>query len=78
MKRQLDDVNTSRLELEDLISSLTENMRTMFAETFDKINRNFKEIFSELFGGGSGELSVGSEGSKIPLLYKYCIKRWFY
>ena len=58
MKRQLDDVNTSRLELEDLISSLTENMRTMFAETFDKINRNFKEIFSELFGGGSGELSL--------------------
>lgn len=58
MKRQLDDVNTSRLELEDLINSLTDNMRTMFAETFDKINRNFKEIFSELFGGGSGELSL--------------------
>lgn len=58
MKRQLDDVNTSKLELEELIDSLTENMKSMFSETFEKINRNFKEIFTELFGGGSGELAL--------------------
>ncbi len=58
MKGQLDDVNTSKLELEELIYSLTENMKSMFTETFEKINRNFKEIFTELFGGGLGELSL--------------------
>ena len=56
MTAQLEDVNTSRLELEKLIDDLTENMKNMFVETFDRINSNFKKIFSELFGGGQGEL----------------------
>jgi chromosome segregation protein len=31
-------------------------MKTMFEENFDKINENFKQIFVELFGGGSADL----------------------
>lgn len=58
MKNQLNDVNTSKQELEELIDTLTEKMKDMFIESFDKINSNFKEIFAELFGGGKGELSL--------------------
>jgi len=33
-------------------------MRRMFVEAFEKINKNFGEVFRELFGGGSAELSL--------------------
>lgn len=56
MNGQLNDVTKSKLELEDLIEDLTENMKAIFTESFYKINDNFKKIFSELFGGGQGEL----------------------
>ena len=53
---QLKDVTTSKLELEEMIDDLTENMKSMFVQAFDSINSNFKKIFAELFGGGKGEL----------------------
>ena len=56
MTGQLNDVNDSKKELETMIEQLTENMKSMFMQTFDVINANFKKIFSELFGGGTAEL----------------------
>ena len=53
---QLNDVITSKKELEDLIDDLTADMCRIFAESFTIINRNFSEIFVELFGGGKAEL----------------------
>lgn len=58
MKNQLDDVETSKRELEQLIEELTDNMRRQFSESFNLINENFKEIFVELFGGGKAELTL--------------------
>ncbi len=56
MKTQLGDVVKSKNELEKLIDELTENMKVIFSDSFNKINDNFKKIFVELFGGGSAEL----------------------
>ncbi len=56
MTGQLNDVNDSKKELETMIEQLTENMKSMFMQTFDVINANFKKIFAELFGGGTAEL----------------------
>ncbi len=53
---QIEDVERSREELTRLIGDLTENMKELFSESFEKINRNFSQIFSDLFGGGKGEL----------------------
>ncbi len=58
MRGQLDDVETSKRELEQLIEELTDNMRRQFSESFNQINENFKEIFVELFGGGRAELTL--------------------
>ncbi|MBP1549861.1 MAG: chromosome segregation protein SMC, partial [Oscillospiraceae bacterium] len=58
MKEQLDDVETSKRELEKLIDELTDNMRRQFSESFNQINENFKQIFVELFGGGKAELAL--------------------
>ena len=56
MTAQLNDVSESKQELETMIEQLTENMKSMFIQTFDVINANFKKIFSEMFGGGKAEL----------------------
>ena len=56
MSVQIADVEKSRAELYKLIGSLTDTMKEMFVEGFDKINNNFKTIFTSLFGGGSAEL----------------------
>ncbi len=58
MRSQLADVTKSKTELEEMIGDLTETMKDMFTETFEKINKNFKQIFTELFGGGHGELEL--------------------
>ena len=56
MSAQIKDVQKSKAELEQIISGLTEEMCRIFKESFAVINSNFKEIFTELFGGGQAEL----------------------
>ena len=56
MSKQLTDVNTSKEELCSLIDSLTEKMKSVFLQSFESINKNFAQIFSELFGGGKAQL----------------------
>lgn len=56
MSAQVADIQKSKKELEKIISDLTEDMCHMFAESFKIINSNFKQIFTELFGGGKAEL----------------------
>ena len=58
IKRQMDDLIASRGELEKIISSIDEEMKKMFAEAFDQINKSFSEVFRDLFGGGHAELSL--------------------
>ena len=58
IKRQMDDLESSKKELTDVIQGIEEDMRRMFTEAFEKINRNFGEVFRDLFGGGSAELSL--------------------
>ncbi|MCD7742269.1 MAG: chromosome segregation protein SMC [Ruminococcus sp.] len=65
MSSQLEDVNKSKLELCQLIDSLTESMKSIFTESFEKINKSFSEIFTELFGGGKASLSLTDEDNVL-------------
>ncbi|MBE6864759.1 MAG: chromosome segregation protein SMC [Ruminococcus flavefaciens] len=56
MSAQIADIQRSKSELEKIISDLTAEMCRIFAESFEIINNNFKEIFVELFGGGKAAL----------------------
>ncbi len=58
LSTQLKDVENSKKQLLDLIDELTQNMQKMFSESFEQINSNFKEIFVQLFGGGSANLTL--------------------
>lgn len=58
MKRQTDDLLLAKNDLRSVINKLDEEMRTNFMRAFGEINRNFEEVFSELFGGGRAELTL--------------------
>ncbi len=55
---QIGDVEKSRTELLHLINDLTKQMREIFIDRFNQINKNFSETFVELFGGGKASLSL--------------------
>ena len=57
-RTQIDDVERSKEELGKLIGDLSEEMSRIFLEKFEAINHHFGIIFTELFGGGRGELKL--------------------
>ena len=58
MKTNVEDVETSRRELLKQIDDLTVHMREIFIERFKQINYHYGTVFSEMFGGGKGELKL--------------------
>ena len=65
MRAQVADVEQSKAELEKMIASLAAEMRSMFTQSFEAINRNFGRIFAELFGGGSASLKLEDEADVL-------------
>ena len=55
---QRDDVTKSKKELEEIISQITQEMKTIFAEQFQRIAETFSQTFLELFGGGKATLEL--------------------
>ena len=58
MTAQINDLNESKKSLEGIISRLEKDMKVMFSAAMEKINESFKEVFVELFGGGSAEIVI--------------------
>ena len=58
MKTNVEDVENSRNELLKQIEDLTVHMREIFIERFKQINYYYGIVFSEMFGGGKGELRL--------------------
>ncbi len=54
---QMKDLETAKDDLLGIIGSVEDEMRVMFTDAFEKINKNFGEVFRELFGGGEAHLS---------------------
>ncbi len=64
-KQRYDFMCEQRLDLEDgitklkkVIQDMTNIMKDQFAKQFEIINKNFGEVFRELFGGGKAELTL--------------------
>lgn len=55
------DLENSSTKLKKVISEMTTIMKEQFKEQFQIINRNFNEVFQELFGGGKAELVLTDE-----------------
>ena len=56
LRTQKEDLENSKLSLEKIISDMVELMKIQFVQNFELINKNFGEVFAELFGGGRAEL----------------------
>lgn len=55
------DLDNTAGKLRKVITDMTETMKQQFSEKFKLINKNFNEVFVELFGGGKAELILEDE-----------------
>ncbi len=62
--KEMEDIEKSIESLNKLIADLKEKIDVEFKEGIRKINIEFKEFFSLMFGGGSGELNIVLENKK--------------
>jgi chromosome segregation protein len=56
LERELADLEKSAASLHDLIDDLSEKLQTEFKDGLEKINKQFQEFFTLLFGGGTAGL----------------------
>ncbi len=56
IKTQLTDLRASREDLLTILGGIEDDMKRIFIEAFEKINKYFGEVFRELFGGGHAEV----------------------
>lgn len=61
MSEQRLDLENTMSKLRNVISEMTQIMKEQFREKFKVINKNFGEVFAELFGGGKAELKLEDE-----------------
>lgn len=58
MSRQYNDLTDAARDLYTLIEKLTRTMEKVFAGEFDRVQAEFKKVFTALFGGGQAELRL--------------------
>ena len=58
---QREDILKADNDLKKIIYTLTQEMEMQFKEQFSLINKNFKEVFSTIFGGGTAKLTLTDE-----------------
>lgn len=70
LKERYDFMCEQRVDLEDtmaklrkIITDMTQTMKEQFKTQFALINKNFAEVFKELFGGGNASLKLEDENN---------------
>ena len=61
MSEQRCDLEETMAKLRKIISEMTVIMKEQFKKRFEIINKNFGEVFKELFGGGNATLTLADE-----------------
>lgn len=64
---QRDDIQAAYNDILKIIEELTVEMTGKFVGAFEKIQENFKDVFTKLFGGGKGELRLDTTETNDPL-----------
>ncbi|HMD81241.1 MAG TPA: hypothetical protein VKE92_08030, partial [Anaerolineales bacterium] len=58
MRSQVDDLQKAEEDIKQVIAELDELTRREFSKTFDAVDKQFRAMFTRLFGGGSARLSL--------------------
>jgi chromosome segregation protein len=56
LSRQVEDLNKSKAQLQQLINRINRESRERFQVTFEQIRANFQKVFRRLFGGGKADI----------------------
>jgi chromosome segregation protein len=56
LSSQVEDLNKSKAQLQQLINHLNKESRERFKQTFEEIRINFQQVFRKLFGGGKADI----------------------
>ncbi|MCC6300008.1 MAG: chromosome segregation protein SMC [Anaerolineales bacterium] len=58
MRAQVDDLRKAEADLRQVIAELDELTKQSFSKTFDAVDKQFRAMFTRLFGGGSARLAL--------------------
>ncbi|MBL6759224.1 MAG: chromosome segregation protein SMC [Ilumatobacteraceae bacterium] len=58
LEEQLEDVRSTRRDLNRVIAAIDGEIQTVFASAFADVSANFTQLFASLFPGGSGALKL--------------------
>lgn len=58
MKTQVEDLRKAETDLKQVVAELDELTKQEFVKTFDAVDKQFRETFVRLFGGGSARLAL--------------------
>ncbi|MGE5250036.1 MAG: chromosome segregation protein SMC, partial [Bacteroidota bacterium] len=58
MKTQVEDLRKAEADLKQVVAELDELTKREFSRTFDAVDKQFRETFVRLFGGGSARLAL--------------------
>jgi chromosome segregation protein len=58
MKTQVDDLHKAQADLKHVVAELDDLTKKEFSRTFDAVDKQFRETFVRLFGGGSARLAL--------------------
>ncbi len=53
---QVEDLNQSKEQIEQLIARINKESREKFEVTFEQVRMNFQQVFRKLFGGGKADI----------------------
>ena len=59
LRGQLDDIRSARRDLNRVIRSIDDEIRSVFSSAFVDVAANFEVLFEALFPGGEGRLTLG-------------------
>lgn len=65
LSKQLEDLKEAKETLQRLINKINHESRARFAETFELVRKEFKEVFRRLFNGGDADLILVDESNLL-------------
>lgn len=65
LTKQHADLTASKEQLMEMIRQINKTTTELFSETFAKVNENFQQMFTQLFGGGTAKLVLVDEGDVL-------------
>jgi chromosome segregation protein len=65
LRVQFDDLTAAQKHLMEIITTINEDSRRLFTETFALIRANFQDLFRKLFGGGQADVILESEADVL-------------